>query len=482
MAQQLNTALPASEIKAGTSGHAKIQFAGRIASVLVPLAFWFAPLGLERNIQHALAITIFMIISWISEALDHAVTGFVGCYLFWVLGIVRFSTAFSGFADETPWFLYGALLFGLMAVKSGLARRIAYLIMLRVGNSYSRILLGLIISGFLLTAVVPSAIARLVIMAAIALGLMEVFGVGKGSNIGRGMFIILTYTANIFDKMIIAGASAITARGLIEKVGHVKVLYSLWFIAYLPCSIITILAAWWLALWLYPPEIKQLPGGAAHFREELAKMGKWTILEKKSILFMVVALTLWLTDRWHPLTPPMVGLGIGLVVVLPGIGVLELDDFKNLNCLPVFFVAAAVSMANVLVSTKALDVLTNVMFNWMTPLIKGGVYGSTLVLYWTAFVYHIFLASEVSMLGTSIPLLMKFALAKGLNPLALGMVWTFAAGGKIFVYQSGVMIVGYSFGYFDTRDMFKVGLCLTVVESIILLVLVPFYWPLLGIR
>src|SRR5207237_6795174 len=99
--------------------------------------------------------------------------------------------------------------------------------------------------------------------------------------------------------------------------------------------------------------------------------------------------------------------------------------------------------------------------------------------YWTAFVYHIFLASEISMLGTSIPLLMKFAIEKGLNPLALGMVWTFAAGGKIFVYQSGVMIVGYSYGYFETKDMLKVGIWLTIVESIILMILVPFYWPLL---
>jgi hypothetical protein len=35
------------------------------------------------------------------------------------------------------------------------------------------------------------------------------------------LFLILSYTANIFDKMIIAGAGAITARGLIEKVGGV---------------------------------------------------------------------------------------------------------------------------------------------------------------------------------------------------------------------------------------------------------------------
>jgi di/tricarboxylate transporter len=76
---------------------------------------------------------------------------------------------------------------------------------------------------------------------------------------------------------------------------------------------------------------------------------------------------------------------------------------------------------------------------------------------------------------------MTFAKAHGLDPLALGMIWTFAAGGKIFVYQSAVLIVGYSYGYFETRDLFRLGLILTVVESLILLVLVPLYWPLIGL-
>ena len=69
-----------------------------------------------------------------------------------------------------------------------------------------------------------------------------------------------------------------------------------------------------------------------------------------------------------------------------------------------------------------------------------------------------------------------------MSPLLLGMIWTFAAGGKLFAYQSGVLIVGYSYGYFDARDLVKVGACLTVVEFVVLMLLVPFYWPLLGIQ
>src|SRR5207249_9058337 len=63
-------------------------------------------------------------------------------------------------SDLTPWFLMGAILFGTMASKSGLARRLAYLVTLKIGTTYSRLLLALIVSDFLLTFLVPSGMAR----------------------------------------------------------------------------------------------------------------------------------------------------------------------------------------------------------------------------------------------------------------------------------------------------------------------------------
>jgi di/tricarboxylate transporter len=61
------------------------------------------------------------------------------------------------------------------------------------------------------------------------------------------------------------------------------------------------------------------------------------------------------------------------------------------------------------------------------------------------------------------------------------MIWTFSAGGRIFVYQSAVLVVGYSYGSFTAKDMFRVGVFFTIAESILLLVFAPLYWPLIGI-
>ena len=128
-----------------------------------------------------------------------------------------------------------------------------------------------------------------------------------------------------------------------------------------------------------------------------------------------------------------------------------------MNYLPVFFTAAAISMGNVLVETKALNAMTAIMFGWMRPWITN-VFSVALVPYWTAFCYHIFLGNELSMLATSMPPLMNFAKSNGIHPLPLGLVWAFASSGKIFVYQSGVMVAGYSYGYFDAKDLLRVGI------------------------
>ncbi len=84
------------------------------------------------------------------------------------------------------------------------------------------------------------------------------------------------------------------------------------------------------------------------------------------------------------------------------------------------------------------------------------------------------------MLATSLPILMQFAKSHALDAMWVGMVWTFAAGGKLFAYQSAPLIVGYAYGYFRHTDMLKLGALLTLVEFAALVFCTGVFWPLLG--
>jgi di/tricarboxylate transporter len=279
---------------------------------------------------------------------------------------------------------------------------------------------------------------------------------------------------------VIAGAASITARGAIERFGGVSVLWSQWALAYLPCDVIVMFVAWRLALWMYPPETTTLPGGADYLQREIRAMGPWSPAEIRALVLMSLGIGLWVTDFLHQIPAPMIGLGVGLLAIMPRIGVISTEDVRNINYLPIFFVAAAVSLSNVLAQTKALDVVTAILFNSIEPFI-GISWLSTLVLYWAAFLYHIVIGNEIAMLATSIPPLMAYAKQHAIDPLALGMIWTFGSGPKLFIYESAVLVVGYSYGYFDNKDMLKIGAILSIVTGLILLLLVPLYWPLIGI-
>ena len=112
----------AAVIEASKQGKQKgaLRYAGLLICVIVPLLFWLSPLPIDAAEKHALAITLFMVLAWITEVIDHAIAGLIGCFLFWALGVARPDVAFSGFASDTTWFLFGAtLILGSIPVDLG---------------------------------------------------------------------------------------------------------------------------------------------------------------------------------------------------------------------------------------------------------------------------------------------------------------------------------------------------------------------------
>lgn len=458
-------------------------WAGIVTAPLALLVLWYLPPGtLETTpeAQHALAVVAFLIILWVTEVVDHGITALIGCYLFWFLGVAEFRVAFSGFTQDTPWFLYGGMLIAAVAAKTGLARRIAYNLMALLGTSFPRLFLAVIMMSFVMHLIVPSGLAQVATLAPILVGLVAAFGLPPRSNIGRSLFATLSCTAGLFNKMILAGAASLLGRGLIVNITQTEIYWTDWFVAFLPAIPLSILAIWRVVLWLYPPEPTQLDRGREYLLENLRNLGPWSAEEKRAFALILLALSLWATDRLHHAGPAVVGIGVGLLLCVPKLGALQTADIRQVNFLPILFVGGVLSMSTVLVETKALAILTDWMSRGLGPLFSNSI-EATVVLYWSAFVYHLFLGSELSMLSTSMPAVIQFAVQHGLNPVASGMVWTFAASAQIFVYQSAVLIMGYSYGYFEPKDLFKIGGTLAVLEFLILLLVVAFYWPLIGL-
>ena len=455
---------------------------GLLLGPLVAAFTWLIPIGLEPVQQKALAITAFMIVYWIAEPIDHGLTALIGIYLFWALQVAKFPVAFSGFVNSTTWFLFSSLLMAEAASRTGLAKRIGFLFMSKMGSSSTtQMLTGLLSLSIVLTLFVPSGMGRIAILAPLTAGIFQAAGQGDHSNLVRGFFAVLTAFSGISDVMILSGATTMMTHAILQEQAGIQVLWSQWLIAFLPLNLVMIFASVAITRWLYPGEVSELVGGRQYFEKELAQMGPWSESEKKSLLWFCLAVALWSTDFIHRTNPAVIGLGAGLLLSLPKIGVLDRKAVKQNNFLIIIFSAGAIGMGNVLLQTNTLPLLTERLIGWMERLLSGPV-PYTLMLYLGGFLYHFIFANRQSMLITSLPMLLVFATANGLDLVPLALLWTIGGGGGLFVYQSGVYVLGYSYGYFQAKDFFKIGVALTIVQGVLLVLLVQFYWPLIGLH
>jgi hypothetical protein len=209
-------------------------------------------------------------------------------------------------------------------------------------------------------------------------------------------------------------------------------------------------------------------------------LGPWRQDEYKVLGWLLLAIVVWATDFWHHLSAAAVGVTISLLLTLPGMGVLDLKAIKGVNFWLIVFAGGVVSMANVLITVHALAPLVTLLSAWHEALLSNA-WRASLTLYWGGFLYHFLVGSEFTMVSTLLPVLLNVASTQEYNLTAMGMLWVFAGGGKLFLYQNTALIFGYSYGFFTTRDLLKVGAVLTVVEGLLIMVLVPLYWPLIGL-
>jgi hypothetical protein len=92
----------------------------------------------------------------------------------------------------------------------------------------------------------------------------------------------------------------------------------------------------------------------ALFRETPVGQGEhetakpWSADEHKLLIVLVVALMLWMTDRWHGVSPAWVALGAALIIVTPRFGSLPVQAIaRDLNYGPVLFVAGIIGLGAV---------------------------------------------------------------------------------------------------------------------------------------
>ena len=208
------------------------------------------------------AIAVFLLAGtwWVFEVVPIGVTS-LAIGVLQVLFLIRpASKAFKDFMDPSVLFIFGSIVIGLVFTKTGLTRRIAYKMLIIVGEKTSMIYLGC----FLLTAALTHIMAHTAVAATIyplLVAIYSMYGEGdKQTKFGKGLFIGMAYVAGAGSIVTLLGA----ARGAVaigffsnimnKNVGFFEVTYYMFPIGWLMTFIL-----WGFFMLVLKPEKKTIP-------------------------------------------------------------------------------------------------------------------------------------------------------------------------------------------------------------------------------
>jgi len=285
-------------------------------------------LFISWEIQATAAVTILMVIWWITEAIPIPATAMVPLVGFPLLGVLSPADASAPYADKTIFLFLGGFIIAAAMQKWNLHRRIALSIILLTGTSPKQIILGFMIAtAFISLWISNTATAMMMIPIAVAIigtigveAFRETTGEEGSLDFAKALVISIAYAASIGGLGTIIGsppngiflAQLKTLFPDAPSIGFVD-----WMIFGIPLVAIFIPLTW---LWLVYGPFRHLPSKLPQSREiiseELRKLGKITPGERWTLIVFTMTALMWIfssTKKIGDITIP------GLDMLFPGI-------------------------------------------------------------------------------------------------------------------------------------------------------------------
>jgi len=456
------------QVKAGITIKALVALGIFLAVLWAPL-----PGSLPAEGQRVLAVVALAVVLWITELLPASITGLLAVVLLVLLGgVADVETALSGFASPVVYFLIGILTLGLGVHKSGLAERVARVLVAWVGGS-PRLLFGQMVLSFIPMAfLLPSATTRNAILIHVYEGVLSQWQIPRRDPLAKAVMLGLGSLNRLASTALLTGGVApIAAAALLGVVGWWR-----WFVL-LSVPYYTLLLAGGLALYFwyrrgFKPTLPPIPASHA---------APWNWLEIRAAGIATLAVALWFTDSLHHLPPTIPALTAMVLLLTPKIGVLTWAEFeRDMGWAPFIILATSLSLANAMVASGVARWLADGIEVVVAP-VTGSPVGVVMVLMLAATAIRLVIPNIVGFLALVVPVAMSVATILGLNPLVCGLA-VLIAGDAIVLYPVAgpATLIVYARGNVRGGEIFRFGLVMMVVSYVVVGLVALSWWSLIG--
>lgn len=443
---------------------------------------------LTQTGQTALAVLVFSLILWITEAIPFHITGLLGIFMLALFKVDTFKTVVKeGFGNDIFIFFIGVLILSSFITKSGFGKRISLFILSKTGNDPKKIILGFLITGALLSMWVTNmAVAAMLLPLGKGI-LNEENVIPKESNFGKALMIACAWGPVIGGIGTPAGAGPNpVAIGFLKDMAGINISFIDWLIYGFPSAILLLLPTWWVILLFFKPEMKKLSKTKEEMQEEYKNYPKMNREEKVTLTLFILTVALWLSS---PLLERIIG--IAIPISMPVIFTTSLFFFPKISGIKWKEIQREMDWSGIILVVSGISIGIMIyqtgVAQWFAVVLLGGIgslssFVQIFVIILMVSLLKVIFSSNTVTATVIIPIIIAMAQNQGLDIFAITLPAALTTSmAFILVTSSPTNVIPYSAGYFSISDMAKAGLVLTLVSSLIVAITVYCIRLLIGI-
>ncbi len=273
-----------------------------LAPVLFLYLVFFVRLDPDNPaITYTLAVALLMALWWVTEIIPLAVTSLLPIVLFPILGIMNGKVVASNYFNDIIFLFLGGFIFALAMQKWNLHRRIALKLLLVVGNSPAKIMLGFMLgTAFLSMWISNTATTMLMvpILISIILKLEEVNPKENIQHFSTGLLLSVAYSASIGGIATLVGTPPNLSFARIFTIyfpNAPDISFASWFFYAFPIVVLLFIFTFgYLYLVFIKRDAKEWTTiDASTIISEYKKLGPWIVEQKILAVLFVLLAVLW---------------------------------------------------------------------------------------------------------------------------------------------------------------------------------------------
>jgi sodium-dependent dicarboxylate transporter 2/3/5 len=440
-----------------------------------------------------IAVALWMVIWWITETVNIAVTALLPLILFPLLNVMKIDAVGANYGSPIIFLFFGGFILALALEKVNLHKRIALNIVKFTGTTPNKVVSGFMIAtGFMSMWI--SNTAATVVMLPIAISVIKLLiddkdGFTKGDkNFALSIMLGIAFAANAGGIATVIGTPPNSVLiGLLENQYNIQISFLTWMSFGLPFSIIMIVAVYFVLVKLMFPSKGILFSASANLiTDEVEKLGKISKEEKRVLLIFGITVFLWVTRTIINSIFPDLKLSDTIISLIGAVSlfaipmnfhkrnfILKWKDTEKLAWGILLLFGGGLALANAMDSSGLVALITDSIAAGNLNVLVTVSLLIILMLFMTE------LMSNVALISVLAPVVAGIAIGLNIPILNLLIPVTMASSCAFMLpMATPPNAIVFASGYVKVNQMVKAGIILNLIAVVLLILYYQFVIPL----